>query len=122
MPGRGAILTPRSEDTVLDRLQSQKLAALLSLGLLTSSLQANTIISAQFQGTGQPIFNFQGSEADAAAADPAFANSNQWNHLQPDTTTFPNLLTSTGANSGASFSTDLNGGDETRRPSISQPT
>jgi hypothetical protein len=48
--------------------------------------------------------NFQGVEPDAAAADAAFANSNQWNHLQPLTTTFPNLISSTGANSGASFS------------------
>jgi hypothetical protein len=94
-----------------DRLQNYSLAALLSLGLSGSSLQANTIISAQFQGTGQPIFNFQGVEADAAAADASFASSNQWNHLRADAgTTFPNLLTSTGANSGASFSTNLDFG------------
>jgi hypothetical protein len=80
----------------------------LSVALLGgSSLRANTIISAQFQGTGAPILNFQGVEADAVAADPAFANSDQWNHLQPFSTTFSNLLTSTGATSSAGFSTDL---------------
>jgi hypothetical protein len=89
-----------------NRLQNYSLAALL--GLLGSSLQANTVYSAQFQGTDGPILNFQGVEADAAAADPAFANSNQWNHLPPDgSTTFPNLITSTGAISGASFSTQF---------------
>src|SRR5260370_22081059 len=94
-----------------DRLQNCSLAAFLSLGLLGSSLQANTIISAQFQGTYQPILNFQGVEADAAAADAAFASSNQWNHLQPSfPPTFPNLLTSTGANSGATFSTNVDFG------------
>jgi hypothetical protein len=90
-----------------DFLQNYSLAALLLVGL-SGSLQADTIISAQFQGTAAPILNFQGVEADAAAADAAFANSNQWNHLQPTGgTTFANLITSTGANSGASFSTQF---------------
>jgi hypothetical protein len=91
-----------------DRLRNYSLAAVLSLGLLGSSLRADTIISAQFQGTNSPV-DFQGVEADAAAADAAFANSNQWNHLQPNgaqpfTTA---LITSTGENSGASFSTQF---------------
>jgi hypothetical protein len=92
-----------------DHLQRYKLAALLSLGLSgLSSLQADTVISVQFQGPNGPI-NFQGAEPDAAAADASFANSSQWNHLLADgiTTTFPNLLTSTGANSGASVSVDV---------------
>jgi hypothetical protein len=91
-----------------NRLQSCQLAALLSLGLSgLSILQAGTLISVQFQGSNGPI-NFQGVEPDAAAADASFANSSQWNHLVADgsTTTFPNLLTSTGANSGVSLSVD----------------
>ena len=92
-----------------DHLQNYSLAALpslglLALGLLGSSLRADTIISVQFQGTNSPV-NFQGVEADAAAADAAFANSNEWNYLQPSGTTFPDLITSTGAASGVSFST-----------------
>jgi hypothetical protein len=93
-----------------DRLQHHSWAALLSLGLLGFSLQANTIISAQFQGTDGPVFDFQGVEADAAAADAVFANSSQWNHLQRLALTYPNLLTSTGANSGASLSINEDGG------------
>ncbi len=86
-------------------IQRCSLAALL---LTAGGLQADTIISVQFQGTGTPIVNFQGVEADAAAADPAFANSDQWNHLGPaGGTTFTNLITSTGANSGAGFSTQF---------------
>jgi hypothetical protein len=88
-----------------DRLQNYSLAALL-LAAPSGSLLADTIISVQFQGTNGPV-NFQGVEADAAAADPAFANSDQWNHLQPTSQTFPNLITSTGANSGATFTTQF---------------
>jgi hypothetical protein len=58
----------------------------------------------QFQGTAAPV-GFQGVEADAAAADPAFASSDQWNHLQPGNMTFTDLITSIGATSNASFST-----------------
>jgi hypothetical protein len=88
-----------------DHLQNYGLAAII---LLSGSLRADTIISVQFQGTASPV-NFQGVEADAAAADAEFANSNQWNHLQPNgvqpfTTS---LITSTGAASGATFSTQF---------------
>src|SRR5580698_8468506 len=89
-------------------LRNYSLAAMLSLGLMGSSLQADVIISAQFQGTNSPV-NFQGVEPDAAAADAAFANSDEWNHLQPNGVVpyTTNLITSTGANSGASFSTQF---------------
>jgi hypothetical protein len=43
--------------------------------LHSGSLQADTIISVQFQGTGTPILNFQEVEADAAAADAYACNS-----------------------------------------------
>ena len=91
-----------------NRLRYYSLAALLSAGLLGTSLRADTIISAQFQGTASPV-NFQGVEADAAAADAAFASSNQWNHLQPNGTVpfTTSLITSTGANSGATFTTQF---------------
>ncbi len=89
-----------------NRIQNYGLAALLSL-CLSGILHADTIISIQLQGTSGPV-NFQGVEADAAAADAAFANSDQWNHLQPTGgTTFSNLITSTGADSGASFTTQF---------------
>ena len=80
--------------------------AVLLMLVLSGSIQADTIISAQFQGTNGPV-DFQGVEPDAAAADANFANSNQWNHLEVPTTYFTNLVSSTGADSGASFSTYL---------------
>jgi hypothetical protein len=83
-------------------LQNYSLAVLLFLW--GSSLRADIVVSVQFQGNNAPV-NFQGVEPDAAAADAAFANSNQWNHLQPNGPTFPNLITSTGATSDVSFST-----------------
>jgi hypothetical protein len=84
-------------------LQNYSLAILLFLW--GSSLRADIVISAQFQGTNAPV-NFQGVEPDAAAADAAFANSNQWNHLQPNVAgAYTNLITSTGAASDVSFST-----------------
>jgi hypothetical protein len=89
-----------------DFLQRYSLLALL-LVVASGSLKADMIISAQFQGTSSSV-NFQGVEPDAAAADAVFASSDQWNHLQPTGgTTFSNLITSTGADSGASFSTEF---------------
>jgi hypothetical protein len=96
----------RSEESahMQNFIQRCSLAAFL---FVSGSLRADTIISAQFQGTASPV-NFQGVEADAAAADAAFASSNQWNHLQPGIMPFTtSLITSTGANSGASFSTQF---------------
>jgi hypothetical protein len=92
-----------------DFLQKYSWATLL-LVVSSGSLQADTIISAQFQGIQGPVFDFQGVEADAAAADPVFANSDQWNHLQSDIRTFPDLITSTGANSGANLYVGLSAG------------
>jgi PEP-CTERM motif len=78
--------------------------------VLTASLHADSIFSVQFQGVNGPV-NFQGAEADAATADAAFASSNQWNHFQPGNNPFTaNLITSTGATTGASFSTGYAGG------------
>jgi hypothetical protein len=74
----------------------------------SASLHAE-IISVQFEclgfGCPTPAVNFSGVEPDAAAADSQFSSSNQWNHLgQPYATagavSFPNLINSTGANSG----------------------
>jgi len=85
-----------------DFIQRYSLATFL---FASGTLQADTIISVQFEGTNGPV-NFQGVEADAAAADASFASSNQWNHFQPNgSLPFTNLITSTGANSGATFST-----------------
>src|SRR5580658_6140186 len=100
-----AILTPEESAHMRDFRPGFSLAAFL---FVSGSLWADTIISVQFQGTNSPV-NFQGVEADAAAADAAFASSNQWNHLlpngfQPFTTS---LITSTGASSGASFTTQF---------------
>jgi hypothetical protein len=97
----------RSEESahMRDFIPRYSLAAFL---LVSGSLWADTIYSAQFQGTASPV-NFQGVEADAAAADAAFASSNQWNHLQPNGTMpfTTNLITSTGTSSGASFTTQI---------------
>ena len=92
-----------------NRLRNYSLAALVLIGLGGNSLKADVIYSAQFQGTNGPT-DFQGVEPDAAAADPAFASSDQWNHLQTtvaDATVTWSLFDSTGANSGVSFSTTL---------------
>ena len=73
--------------------------------VVSASLQADTVYSVQFQGVNSPV-NFQGVEPDAAAADAAFASSNQWNHLQStEPGAFTDLITSTGASSDVSFLT-----------------
>jgi hypothetical protein len=82
------------------------LSPLLSLMLLGgTTLRANTIISVQFQGINNVPVNFSGVEPDAASADANFANSNHWNHLNGDCCiSWSHLVDSTGADSGASFS------------------
>jgi hypothetical protein len=97
------------------RWNSHSCAALLTAGCLSlgaGSLYADTIISAQFEnsdGFSFPAVTYSGVEPDAAAADPAFANSNVWNALQAmfsqsGAVSFSNLLDSTGANTGAALS------------------
>ena len=73
---------------------------------------AAEIISVQFENNAcvhACAVNYSGVEPDAAAADPQFASSNQWNHLgEPEFVnagvSFSNLIAGTGANSGASLS------------------
>ncbi len=96
------------------------LACCAWLSLLASAgrAKADTIISAQFennQGFAVGAINYSGVEPDAAAADSVFSNSNVWNYLganfrQPGAVAFSNLLSSTGAQTGASLSiSSING-------------
>jgi hypothetical protein len=86
------------------------LTTFLSLALLGgTTLHADTIISVQFQGINNVAVNYSGVEPDAASADANFANSNDWNHLQGEggNISWSNLVDSTGADFGASFSSAL---------------
>ncbi|MGH9621697.1 MAG: PEP-CTERM sorting domain-containing protein [Bryobacteraceae bacterium] len=91
------------------------LAAAAFFALGANSLYADLVISAQFldssNASGRTAVDYSGVEPDAATADPAFANSNQWNHLGVSFNTFPggpvsfsNLLDSTGASTGVGLS------------------
>ncbi|HEX7363103.1 MAG TPA: hypothetical protein VF283_21650 [Bryobacteraceae bacterium] len=106
------------------RWNSHFCAALLTAGCLSlgaGSLYADTIISAQFEnsdGFSFPAVTYSGVEPDAAAADPAFANSNVWNALQAKFSqsgmvSFSNLVDSAGADTGAALSiSHIDGGAE----------
>ena len=91
------------------------------LGLCAATVRAS-VISAQFGNSADfqvPLELQVGVEPDAAAADPAFENSNVWNALvagdnQSGPISFPDLLDNTGTNTGASLSfSHIDGGFNT---------
>lgn len=85
-----------------------------SLG--SKALQADTIISAQFEcaNCGTVATNYSGVEPDAAAADAQFQNSNIWNHLaanQSGSVSFANLVNNAGTATSAGLTiSSISGG------------